>query len=261
MPLVTFGSVAGSPGVTSLTVGVASAWPHPDERRVVVEADPDGGRLGADLGIGVEPGLMAVAVAARSGRLSADDALVTGAAAVGSWFTMPAPPSGEQTSSVLAHASTALADLMRAARDHVWLVDTGRMSTRSPSLPFARAADQTVLVTAGSFPALQLLPTRVEALSQAGCRVALVVVEPLQWSAVEVAEFVGADVLGVVPFVRHRHRRDIGAMSGGAWRGWWRQVERLAALLAVLPEERTGGDPAPPAAAEPPAPTAPRWPA
>ena len=63
MTLVVVGSVAGSPGATRFVLGLAASWPDPTRRRVVVEADPDGGRLGAELGIGVEPGLMALALA------------------------------------------------------------------------------------------------------------------------------------------------------------------------------------------------------
>ena len=66
MTLVVVGSVAGSPGATRLAIGLAAAWPDAGRRRVVVEADPDGGRLGAELGVGVEPGLMALALAART---------------------------------------------------------------------------------------------------------------------------------------------------------------------------------------------------
>lgn len=257
MTLISFGSVAGSPGVTRLAIGVASAWPRAGQRRVVVEADPDGGRLGAELGIGIEPGLMAVALAVRNGELGAEELLVTGAAAVGSWFAMPAPSSGEQSSSMLAHASTALAGAMGAAGDHVWLVDTGRLSTRSPSLPFATSAEQVVVVSSGSFAALQLVPARVDALQRAGCRVGLVVVEPTPWPVGEVADFAGADVLAVLPQVRNGHRDDVRAMSGGGWRSWWRAVERLAAVLAG------GGDVAHPVIDDPvaaPMPAAPRWP-
>ena len=57
---------------------------------------------------------MALALAARAGRLSADDVLVGGAAAVGPWFLVPAPPSGEQATSALMHASSALAATMSA---------------------------------------------------------------------------------------------------------------------------------------------------
>ena len=233
MTVIALGSVAGAPGVTRLAIGLAGAWPD-ERRRIVVEADPDGGRLGAELGVGVEPGLMALALAARAGRLSADEVVVGGAAAVGPWFLVPAPPSGEQAISALMHAGSALAVTMGEAVDDVWLVDTGRLSSRSPALPMARAADQVVLVSGGSFPALQLVAHRVEALAQAGCRVGVAVVEPTAWPTDEVAGFVGTDVLAVLPMVRHGRRSDIASMRDSAWRGWWRRVESLAAILAGL---------------------------
>ena len=109
MTLIALGSVAGSPGVTRLAIGLAAAWPDPDRRRVVVEADPDGGRLGAELGVGVEPGLMALALASRTPGLTADDVLERGAAPVADWYVVPAPPSAEQTYSALVHAGSTLA--------------------------------------------------------------------------------------------------------------------------------------------------------
>ena len=171
MTLVAVGSVAGSPGATRFVLGLAAAWPDPTARRVVVEADPDGGRLGAELGIGVEPGLMALALAVahagadgrRPRRRAAPRRSATGT-------SIPAPPSAEQTTSALVHAGGA-ARRARGRRPDgpVWLVDAGRLSARSPALPFATAADHVVVVTAGSFPALQLVPHRVDALRAAGC--------------------------------------------------------------------------------------------
>lgn len=232
MAVIALGSVAGSPGVTRLTIGLAGAWPD-QRRRIVVEADPDGGRLGAQLGVGVEPGLTALALAARAERLSADDVLVGGAAAVGPWFLVPAPASGEQATSALLHASSALAATMTASVGDVWLVDTGRLSTRSPALPLARAADQVVLVSGGSFAELQLVAHRVEALVQSGCPVGVVVVEPTAWPAAEVAGFVGTELLAILPTVRHGRGADIASMRGSAWRGWWRRVEALSVTLAA----------------------------
>ncbi len=232
MTLITLGSVAGSPGVTRLAVGLAAAWPEPARRRVLLEADPDGGRLGAELGVGVEPGLIAVALASRTPGLTAGEAVERGAVAVGDWFVMPAPPSSEQTASVLVHAGTALARLVASDPDSVWIVDAGRLSTRSPALPFAKDADHVVLVSAGGFPALQLLPHRVEALRSADCDVSVVVVEPTSWPVDEIAEFVGADVAAVVPHVKDSRPAGLATMRGNAWRAWWRRVEDLASYLA-----------------------------
>jgi hypothetical protein len=233
MTLVVVASVTGSPGATRFLLGVAAAWPDPSRQRVVLEADPDGGRLGAELGVGVEPGLMALALAARGGGLTAADLVTHGAAAVGDWSVIPAPASAEQTTSALVHAAGTLAGVVTADREaRVWLVDAGRLSGRSPAMPFARLADHVVVVTAGAFPSLQLVPHRVEALRDAGCNVSVVVVEPTAWSPGEVAEFVGANVLAVLPRVSSRGT-GIAAMTAGAWRPWWRRVEDAAAWLAA----------------------------
>jgi len=233
MTIVAVGSVTGSPGSTRLLLGLAAVWPDTDRHRVVVEADPDGGRLGAELGVGVEPGLMALALAARNAGLTAVELVQRGAASVGDWSVVAAPPSAEQTTSALVHAAGTLAAVMAADPDGpVWLVDAGRLSARSPALPFARAADHVVIVTAGSFPALQLVPHRVDALRAADCVVSVVVVEPTSWSAAEVADFVGTDVVAMLPWVSSRHT-GIGAMRASAWRPWWRRVEDTAAYLAA----------------------------
>jgi len=233
MTLITIGSIAGSPGATRLAIGLAAAWPEPDRRRVVLEADPDGGRLGAELGVGVEPGLMAMALASRSPQLSADDAFEQGAAPVADWFVVPAPPSAEQAYSVLAHAASTLARVLGSDRGGaVWIVDAGRLSTRSPALPFATAADHVLLVTAGSFPALQLVPHRVDALRAAVGPVSVVVVEPTAWPVAEIADFVGSDVAAVLPVAKGRSA-DVAAMGGSGWRGWWRHVDALASYLAA----------------------------
>ena len=80
MTIVAVGSVTGAPGATRFLLGLAAVWPEADRLRVVVEADPDGGRLGAELGVGVEPGLMALALAARNAGLTATDLVERGAA-------------------------------------------------------------------------------------------------------------------------------------------------------------------------------------
>jgi MinD-like ATPase involved in chromosome partitioning or flagellar assembly len=233
MSVITIGSVTGSPGVTRLAIGLAASWPELDRTRVLLEADADGGRLGAELGIGVEPGLMAVAVAARTSGLTAADVLERGAAPVGDWFAVPAPPSAEQAHSVLTHSASTVADIVASdPAGAVWVVDAGRLSARSPALAFAVAADHVLIVTAGAFPALQLVPHRVDALRSAGCAVSVAVVEPTSWPPDEIADFVGTDVAAVVPRVKARSA-ELAAMRGNEWRTWWRHVAALASYLAV----------------------------
>jgi hypothetical protein len=239
--IVAVGSVAGSPGATSLVLGLAAAWPDATRTRVVVEADPDGGRLGAELGIGVEPGLMALALAIRSTPLSGPDLVARGAGRVGDWYAIPAPPSSEQATSALVHAATPLAALMAADDGPVWLVDAGRLSARSPALPLAAAATHTIIVSAGSFPLLQLLPHRVDALRAAGCAPCVAIVEPTPWPVDEIADFVGADVVVVLPHVATGRRSGLGAMRASAWRPWWRRVEDAAAYLDASVRSEVAG--------------------
>jgi MinD-like ATPase involved in chromosome partitioning or flagellar assembly len=233
MSVIALGSITGSPGVTSVAIALAAAWPEPDRRRVRIEADPDGGRLGAGLGVGAEPGLMAVALASRSPGLTAEDVIERGAASVGEWYVVPSPPSSEQAHSVLVHAGATLARVVASdPTGSVWIVDAGRLSTRSPALPFATEADRVVLVTGGSFPLLQLVPHRVDALRSAGCQLTLVVVEPTSWAAEEIADFTGADVAAVVPRIKGR-TGDLADMRGGDWRTWWRHIDALGGHLAA----------------------------
>jgi hypothetical protein len=237
--VVAVASVTGAPGVTRLALGLATTWPMAAHRRVLVEADPDGGRLGAELGVGVEPGLMALALACRTAALNADDVVGIGAAAIGSWSLVPAPSSAEQAYSALVHGAPALAAVMagdaaelRAGRPPTdWIVDAGRLDGHSPALALAKAAGHVLLVTHGSFPELQLVPHRVDALRAAGCHVEVVVVEPTHWSPAEIAEFVRAEVVSVIPHVGSR-RRGVRAMRANAWRPWWAAVDELATYLA-----------------------------
>jgi hypothetical protein len=229
MSCIVFASVAGAPGVSTLSVGVAASWPDPERRRIVLEADPDGGRLGAQLGIGTEPGLMALTVAARSRALAAPDVVANGAA-VGAWWLVPAPPSAEHAHAALAQGAPALARAVAGEPEWLWLIDAGRLSTRSPAMPLAVAADLVVLVTDGSLAALQLLPTRVDALVGAGCPVAVVLSGDSDWPGSEIGDFCGCDVLARVPRVRTR-RVGPRAMNSSEWRPWWAAVRNLCAVL------------------------------
>ena len=153
-----------------------------------------------------------------------------GAADVWDWHVIPAPASSEQTHSALVHAAAPLAAVIAADGDRVWLVDAGRLSARSPAVPFAVAAAHTLIVTGGSFSLLQLLPHGIDALRAAGCVPSVVVVGPTPWSSEEIAAFVGADVVAVLPSVGGG-RGGIGAMRDSAWRSWWGDVEAAAEYL------------------------------
>lgn len=228
MTMITIGSVCGAPGATTLAMGVAAVWPARDVPPAVIEADPDGGRLGAELGVGVEPGLVSMSLAARAHELSAAELLAEGGAVIGDWSLIPGPPSAEQAWAVLTRSSPLLARAFASCESLV-VVDAGRLPTRSPAMPLAMASDVVLLVSHGSFPALQLVPSRVSALAVAGCRVGLAVSGATSWNADEIAAFAGCDVMAMLPGVRIR--RAARSMSGSEWGRWWTAVRDLATYL------------------------------
>ena len=236
--LIAVGSLVGAPGASSLTRGLAAVWSTPTERRIVIEVDPDGGRLAAELGVSSETGLVSLASATRSSTVNAVDVL-RAATSVGEWSVVCAPPSGEETVSTVSYLAARLAVALRADRERVWLVDAGRISTRSPVGPLLQAADEVLLVSGGSAPALLLLPARVAALRAAGVNVSLVVVGDSPWAWAEIAGFAECDLLAVVPSVGCQDG-DV-MMSARVWRPWWTHVATLAELLADRAEAAVGG--------------------
>ena len=173
MTLYAFGSTHGSPGVTSTVVGLAAVWGEVTGRSVLlVEAEPDGGVLAARFEeLRADRTLADVAVEVR--RTFELDVVLSSAQHL--WSGVPvvvAPPSAEQASSALAASAERLASGLASIVDLDVLVDVGRLSTRSPALPFARRAVTTVLLSRATFEAVTSLTTRASELRSSGCDVA-----------------------------------------------------------------------------------------
>lgn len=229
MSTVALGSVAGGPGVSTLAAGLTAVWPDRDASAVLVEADPDGGRLAAELGVATEPGLVAAALSARGPECVGADLIAQAAVQIDDWWLMPGPPSPEQAWAVLSRSAAVLSRVFSAAPRIAWVLDCGRLSTHSPTMPLATAADLVVLVSSGTFPGLQLLPSRVSVLTTAGCTVGVAVSGATSWPAEEIATFVGCDVVAMLPPVQVR--RAARSMAGGEWAPWWSAVRDLASYL------------------------------
>lgn len=232
MSTVVLGSVTGGPGVSTLAAGLTAVWPDGSDTAVLVEADPDGGRLAAELGVAAEPGLVAAALSARGPGCLGADLVAQSAVQIDGWWLMPGPPSPEQAWAVLSRSAAVLARVFSATPEIGWVVDCGRLSTRSPAMPFATAADVVVLLSAGTFGALQLLPSRVSVLAASGCTVGVAVSGSTSWPAEEIAGFVGCDVVAMLPSVRVR--RAARSMAGGEWAAWWSAVRGLASYLHAI---------------------------
>lgn len=172
--IVVLSSVRGSPGVTSWCLLLAAAWPGELEReRVVLEADVDGGVLGARYGIGVEPGAVSLIASLRH----AGDEVRVGAhgreAAPGLWL-IPGPESAEQTGSVWSGTAAQVAARL-AHDDRAWLVDCGRLSSSKPTIQLAEWANLALVVSRAGPEDLVQVPRRVAALQQHAATVGVLV--------------------------------------------------------------------------------------
>ncbi len=172
MPLIALASVKGSPGVTTTCLALAAAWPSP--RRLVIEADPAGGDLGPWLGLPPAPGLTGLAAAARHDH-SSDLAWRHAHELAGGLTLVVAPAGAEQAGACLAalagNAGTIFAAL--AAEPETVIADCGRLDLGSPALAIAAHADMTLLMVRPRVSELSHLALRVDGLSRAGTRLAL----------------------------------------------------------------------------------------
>ena len=149
--LVAVATVKGSCGATTLGMGLAARWPHPDA--VIVEADPAGGDLATRFGHHPEPGLVGLVTAARHHAQPdlLNEYAQTTALGAGVVF---APP-GRHAAGAVQELAARGREVLRPAGDHGLVVlDLGRLDSHSAALPLLAWADVLLLVTA---PHLELL--------------------------------------------------------------------------------------------------------
>lgn len=231
--IVTLGSVRGSPGVTSWCLLLAAAWPEAfGSERVVLEADVDGGVLGARYGLGVEPGAVSLIASLRH---SGDEVPVTEhgrEAAPGLWL-VPGPESGEQAHSVWSGTAGQVAPRL-AGDDRVWLVDAGRLSPSSPTIPLAEWSNLAMVVCRAGPEDLVQVPGRVAAMQQHAATVGVLLVGKPPYDRSELIEFFGtARVCSVAESDELTRLAGDALLPGRARRSWlWRSAVEVAAEIA-----------------------------
>lgn len=244
----------GAPGATTLTALLARFWPVPDQGRVIIEADPEGGVLAArwhaSAGLTHDPGLLSLA-AARDG--SAVERLHRHAQPVSDGVELvAAPPSGAQAEACLRALGVAAAGALAEA-DVACLVDCGRLTPSSPALPWAQRAERVLLVARPRLEEVVALGPLAERLQAAGVGVHLVCVGQRPFHPLEVAEVAGIALAGVV--ADDPAAAAVVARSGLDGRGLVRS--RLARSVAELacsltePAEPVEGGVEPAAASDP----------
>lgn len=196
--IITLSSVRGAPGVSVSAALLAAAWPTSIER-VVVEADLDGGVIGARYGLGVEPGVGALVSALRH-DVTDERILERSARRVHeSVWLVPGPESATTAVRVWGadRAAKQVADAL-AADARVWLVDAGRVSSRSVTAPLVERAAIAMLFARDQPADLLQVPERVADLRSLGVPVGVVVVGSPDYRADELAAFCGVDRLWCV---------------------------------------------------------------
>ena len=192
--VVAVGSVHGAPGVSTICAAIAAAARPPGV--TLVDVDPAGGCLGVMTGVGYERGLVSLAASTR-GPLSigvVEEHLQPCSAAS---RLLASPPAGDQVRRALSALDGRLVAALGSSERPV-VADVGRIDERSLARPFLEVAGEVWIVSSATATSALALPGAVEALRRAGTSVSLVVVATGPYSAEEVAEYAGAELVQVV---------------------------------------------------------------
>jgi MinD-like ATPase involved in chromosome partitioning or flagellar assembly len=195
--LVTLASVR-SCGATTLASGLAMTWPG-DRRTLLVEADPAGGTLAAQAGLGPEPGLVSLAAAARR---AAEPSLVFEHAQLlpGEVRVVCGPPAAARARSALSMLSGLLSRL--GDLDAAVLCDCGRLDPATSGVEVFGSGDLAVLVARPRLSDLSALAALLDEGAEHRERPLLVLVGDGPYPAKEVAEVLDVQVVGHVPWDR-----------------------------------------------------------
>jgi hypothetical protein len=246
-------------GTTTAVMALANVWP-PERRLLVAECDPAGGDIAPRYGLGLEPGLVTLAAAARR-ELSAATVWANSQLLPGGVAVLVAPAAAEQARAALVPVAGRLPAAMEGEADCDVLADCGRLDPGSAALEVARSAALTVLVARATLEEMTHVVARVAALRSAGCQVVVVLVEDdprllgggRPYRGHEVSQVVGAEVVGTLA-----HDARGAALLAGAVVGGERTLRRsplirsareLAATLAARAATPTRGPNAEPRAA------------
>jgi hypothetical protein len=239
--LIVCASASGSPGVSTVAVGLAAGWPQPGA--LLLEADPSGGVLAARFGLAQQPGLASLAAVARHGGVIGTVGEHMQRLPLGVDVVV-APGSADITTGsvgVLArHADTALRDIAP-----VIVADAGRLYPGSPATGLLAAADAVVLVATPVTECLDHLDARMTAVREvveAG-RLGLVLSGKGPYSATEVAARLAVPVWAELPRDRWGAGVLAGRLTGRTWHRT-RLVQVLRDLASTLDERLAQRDPA-----------------
>ncbi|MHB1510557.1 MAG: hypothetical protein ACYCST_13485 [Acidimicrobiales bacterium] len=199
MAVVALGSVRSS-GTTTLAVALAATWPQ-GRRVLLVELDPAGGTLAGTFGWPAEPSLVSLAAAAR--RSSDPEAIWAHCHQLPGGEAVLAEPAGAEQARSAAGMLAELLGRLGGLDAHV-LVDVGRLDPAVATPALVSRGGRTLLTARPRLADLHALATFLE--GGAGDdrllaeRLGLVLVGDGPYPDAEIAEALGVDVLGHVPW-------------------------------------------------------------
>lgn len=199
MSVIAFTNLKSSPGTTTSVLALAHVWPAGKDV-LIVEADPAGGDIAARSGIASDPGLSSLAAAGR--RAIAAELLQEHVQQVGGIPVLLGPTHAAASVAALTVAAGSLANALPELQADV-LVDCGRLDPFSSAAPLIDSADLVVIVarpTVGELPRVAAIVRELGHITPCLLLAEGSGSDRAQYPAAEVAQAIGSDVLGLMPF-------------------------------------------------------------
>jgi Mrp family chromosome partitioning ATPase len=247
MPLIALASVKSSPGVTTIALALAAAWPA--RQRLLLETDPSGGDLGPWLGLPPAPGLVGLAAAARHDH-EGEPVWQHAQELAGGLAVVVAPAGADQASACLGTLAGTGITSQLAREPGVLVADCGRLDSGSPALGIAAHADVTLLVVRPQVSELSHLAPRIDGLSAAGLRLGLLLAPAAgrvpagpSYSAEEITATLGLPVHASFPADPRTVAQLTGSRGSAGGTARRRPLLRTAVTLAALLGDLAGEHP------------------
>jgi MinD-like ATPase involved in chromosome partitioning or flagellar assembly len=249
MAIISLLSAKGSPGATTVTVGVSMAWPGalPGRAALCVDADPVGGDTAGGVLRGTLPttaGMLPLATSRGVRPIDAIDAASVHLRADGATRLLAGVPDAARAAALgLAWDTVTQARDELAGSDTDVLVDAGRVDLSRPLGPWLLDSVLAVLIVRPTLPAVAAARRLAADWAAAGTPssgipMGLVVVDaPSSYRPREVAEAVSLDLVAVIPFdpsSARVHSDGAAPGRGFARSGYARALARLAGDLGRM---------------------------
>lgn len=218
MTTITVGSVVGAPGATTTALALVR---HRRTPLLLLEADPDGGRLASWMRVEPRPGTVDLLAAARDLEAGDDFPWAQRSDTQSDSNVVVAHPSGELVDRALRNRAAELARVIAGAPFDV-VCDVGRYRVDSPAHPLCLMAAWRVVVTRGDLSDVAVMSHALVRLRELG-PVMVVVTGNGPYGADEIAAALEVPVLGLppvgTPLPSRRFLRAVDELNQRLWAG------------------------------------------